>query len=351
MTSLQPRPGQYNLLGRPESGYTMKVQSALRFKGIQHQWLDRFQHAGLFQQHATVQLIPLLFLPDGTALQDSTPIIELLEARHPEPTIHPEEPALRFLSVLLEEYGDEWGNKLMFHYRWGYPPDQKVRSRSLATGVVGGLTFPWLGRVAGPLLAPLLVRRMVPRMAFAGSNDNNRPILVSSFARLVELLEVHLQPRSYLLGERPSFGDFGLWGQLYQAYLDPSCHAILEERGAAIVTWIKRMENPEVRGPFETLSSLAPTLQPIFTEEVGPRFLAWSAANARAWAAGDKQTELPMAGQQYYQKTFKYPARGLQLLRSQYDALADNETLNAFLRESGCLEYLQADADTPPLQG
>ena len=81
MTSLQPRPGQYNLLGRPESGYTMKVQSALRFKGIQHQWLDRFQHAGLFQQHATVQLIPLLFLPDGTALQDSTPIIELLEAR------------------------------------------------------------------------------------------------------------------------------------------------------------------------------------------------------------------------------------------------------------------------------
>ena len=208
-----PTPDEYNLMGRSESGYTLKVRSALRYKQVPHQWLDRFAHNKLFKQHAKVPLIPLLFLPDGTAMQDSTPILELLEERHPEPGIHPKDPALHFLSDLLEEYADEWANKLMLHYRWGYVADQKRRSRTLAEGSLGGLTAPWLGRLMRPLIAPLMVRRMVPRMAFAWSTDNNRPILVSSFARLVELLELHLQSRFYLFGGRPALADFGLWGQ------------------------------------------------------------------------------------------------------------------------------------------
>ena len=256
MSQQYPTPDEYNLMGRSESGYTLKVRSALRYKQVPHQWLDRFAHNKLFKQHAKVPLIPLLFLPDGTAMQDSTPILELLEERHPEPGIHPKDPALHFLSDLLEEYADEWANKLMFHYRWGYVADQKRRSRTLAEGSLGGLTAPWLGRLMRPLIAPLMVRRMVPRMAFAGSTDNNRPILVSSFARLVELLELHLQSRFYLFGGRPALADFGLWGQLHQAFTDPSCHKILEDKGPSVVAWIKRMESPELLGEFE-LGALA----------------------------------------------------------------------------------------------
>ena len=339
-----PIPDQYNLMGRPESGYTMKVLAALRYKQVPHQWLDRFAHNKLFQRHAKVQLIPLLFLPDGTAMQDSTPILELLEERHPEPGIHPEDPALHFLSDLLEEYADEWGNKLMFHYRWGYPADQKRRSRTLAEGSLGGLTAPWLGKLMKPLMAPLLVRRMVPRMAFAGATDNNRPILVSSFDRLVELLELHLQSRPYVFGGRPALADFGLWGQLHQAFTDPSCHDILVNKGPSVVAWIERMESPEVLGDFDTLDNLAPTLRPIFTEEVGPRFLAWTAANARAWAAGEKQTGLTMAGQRYYQKTFKYPSLGYALLRTKFAALDDEAAVTEFLDGTGCLKFLATGA-------
>ena len=32
--------------------------------------------------------------------------------------MHPAEPVTQFISTLIEEFGDEWGNKWMFHYRW-----------------------------------------------------------------------------------------------------------------------------------------------------------------------------------------------------------------------------------------
>jgi len=32
---------RYVIIGRPESGYSMKVRSAIRYKGVRHEWLDR----------------------------------------------------------------------------------------------------------------------------------------------------------------------------------------------------------------------------------------------------------------------------------------------------------------------
>ena len=328
----------YVILGRPESGYSMKVRSAMRYKGVPHEWLDRGHRTNkLFQAHASVQLIPLVFRPDGTATQDSTPILEELEERHPEPSLHPSDPGLRFLSELIEEYGDEWANKLMFHYRWGYRPDQKHRSGTLARGMLEGHPL----RVFAPILALLMVRRMVPRMSFAGANENNAPLLIESFERLVAMLESHLADRVYLFGGRPAFGDFGLWGQLYQAFIDPTCGEHLREHGPSVVAWIERMLDPKAEGAFEPFEALSPTLGPLFEREIGPRFLAWDAANAVAWENGDNRTELEMDGRRYYQKTFKYPAGGLSILRKKFEAAAWDSRLRSFLDETGCLVQLE----------
>lgn len=42
--------GEYHLIGRPESGYSMKVLAVLRYKGFAHRWMDRFSHNKLYQQ-------------------------------------------------------------------------------------------------------------------------------------------------------------------------------------------------------------------------------------------------------------------------------------------------------------
>jgi glutathione S-transferase len=327
------------LIGLEMSPYSLKVRSYLRYKKIPFEWIDRNRkNEKLFQRHARVQLIPLVLFSDDDAMQDSTPIIERLERENPEPSIHPPTPAARFLSELLEEFGDEWCNKLMFQYRWG--PKEDARS---AAWRIAGLMFPsYPQRALRPLLVPFMIRRMVPRMAFAGANPTNAPHLERSWLRTVELLEAHLADRAYLFGARPAFGDFGIWGNFNQAYSDPTCGRHLRANAPAVVRWIERMHEPAEAGGFEPLAALLPTLAPLLREQVAERFLPWSVANARALAAGEPETRLVFDGSPYVQKTFKYHAWSLGQLLEKHESVAADPELVDVLTRTGCAEHLAA---------
>ena len=78
------------LFGNELSPYSVKVRSYLRYKDIPHVWIVRdATNQEEYARYAKLPLIPLLVFPDGTSLQDSTPIIEHLESRFPEPSIQP----------------------------------------------------------------------------------------------------------------------------------------------------------------------------------------------------------------------------------------------------------------------
>jgi glutathione S-transferase len=325
-------------MGLEPSPYTVKVRSFLEFKKIPYEWISRSRKVEkLFQEHAKVQLIPLLFFPSGETMQDSTPIIERLEKEHPDPAIHPEDEALWFLSCLFEEFGDEWCNKLMFFQRWFYEADAKATGRRLAAEI---LSDQWWGPIAQPFFARFMVRRMVPRLVYSGGNETNIPQLKQSFVDLSAMLETHFRNRPYLLGGRPCFGDFGLWCNFYQAWTDPTAKAHLEANAPALVAYIKRMLKPSVEGAFESLETLLPTLKPILEREMAARFLPWMEANHRAFHAGEKETKLTMNGALFQQKTFKYQAVTLDELRRKFRAASHNRTLTALLNETGCLAFL-----------
>ena len=102
----------YRIFGSELSPYSVKVRSYFRYKGLAHEWLLRSPaNQGEFQKYAKLPLVPLVVTPEGEGVQDSTPIIERFEAANPEPSLVPDDKALAFLSALLEEFGDEWGNK------------------------------------------------------------------------------------------------------------------------------------------------------------------------------------------------------------------------------------------------
>jgi glutathione S-transferase len=324
------------VIGMEMSPYSLKVRSYLRYKEIPFEWIGRNRSTeALFQKHAKVQLIPLVLFSDDDAMQDSTPIIERLEAEHPEPSIHPPEPAARFVSQLLEEFGDEWCNKLMFQYRWG----PKVDARSAASRIADLMLPSYPLRALRPLMVPIMIRRMVPRMAFAGANPTNAPHLERSWLRTVELLEAHLSIRPYLFGSRPAFGDFGIWGNLNQAHSDPTCGAHLSRHAPAVVRWIERMHTPGNQGEFEPLEKLMPSLGPLLAEQVAGRFLPWTVANARALEAGEPLTRLEFDGERYEQKTFKYHAWSFDRLKEKLAHVAADPQLRAALEETGCAPF------------
>src|ERR1700751_5759891 len=123
MTQLK-RSDLYRIFGAEMSPYSVKVRSYLRYKAVPHQWiLCNAETQADCQAHAKLPIVPLVVTPDGTGIQDSTPIIDQMEKLLPEPSIHPDGIA-GFVSALIEEFGDEWGNKWMFHYRWAREVDQ-----------------------------------------------------------------------------------------------------------------------------------------------------------------------------------------------------------------------------------
>ena len=72
-------------------------------------------------------LLPVMLLEDDSgnevARTDSTPIIRTLEKKHPERSVFPQDQALNFINYLLEDFGDKWLTKYMFHYRWHFESD------------------------------------------------------------------------------------------------------------------------------------------------------------------------------------------------------------------------------------
>jgi len=328
----------HRIYGAEMSPYSVKVRSYFRFKGIPHAWLIRnTQTQADFQKYAKLPIIPLVVTPGDQGVQDSTPIIEQLEADHPEPGIHPSDPVAAFLSALLEEFGDEWGNKWMFHLRWARDVDQIAAAGRIASSMLFGAED---AKIEG--MAAQIRERMLGRVWFVGSNEQTAPQIERSFRDALGLLEVHLAERPYLFGARPAFGDFGLWGQIYEAWTDPTAGAWIEGGAPNVLAWIQRMTWPRVLGDFEAWSTLERTLMPLLETQVGAIFLPWSLANERALAAGQEEFSTVLGSGTWTQKPQKYHAKSLAALRAKYAAVADKTALDSVLERAGCLAGLRS---------
>jgi glutathione S-transferase len=327
----------YRIFGAEMSPYSVKVRSYFRYKAIPHQWILRnAESQAEYSRFAKLPIIPLVVTPQGGGIQDSTPIIDEMEKLFPEPSVHPEG-AAGFISALIEEFGDEWGNKWMFHYRWSREVDQLC-----SAGRIARMRAPKASEAEHDAFATQVRTRMVERVWFVGSNEATAPQIETGFRDMLDLLDRHLADRPYLFGGRPAYGDFGLWGQLYELWTDPTAGALIEGGAPHVLDWVHRMLWPRAEGPFEAWPSLEPTLLPILKSQVGEKFLPWTLANEKALADGKEEFSVKLGDEVWTQKPQKYHARALAMLRAKYAAVPERAALDAILESAGCRQGLHA---------
>ena len=343
-----------SLSGVPGSPYTRKMLAVLRYRRIPYN-LILASHDILASRRGPalprpkVSLLPTFYLPDEDgelrAVTDSTPILRRLEEEYAERPVRPAEPALAFLDALVEDYGDEWLTKAMFHYRWAYAADARHASRILPAWTRGRGSDADLAATGEDIR-----NRQVARLRYVGSNETTRPVIEASYLRFLDLMEGHLRQHPFLLGKRPGAGDFGVFGQLTQlAHFDPTPFALTAERAPRVHAWVGAVEDlsglEPVKDDWFAAGDLPPTTRALFAE-IGRVYAPLLLANARAVRAGEAQVATEIDGRPWVQQTFAYHAKCLAWLREEYEALAPapRRLVDTTLAGTGC-ERLFAPAD------
>jgi glutathione S-transferase len=330
------------LIGNEGSPYSRKLRAVLRYRRIAHVWTVSNGPEYVVPPPVPVAVIPVLVWhnADGAmreAAVDSTPLIARLEAEFESRSLLPPDPALAFLSALVEDYGDEWCTKFMFHYRWTDAAGIEWARRHLMRQIDPSVPAAQLEQ-----FAQWFGERQIGRRAVVGSSDETAPILEDGYRRLLVLLDALLAQRRFLFGDRPGAGDFGLHGQLTQLCgFDPGSARLAEREAPRVVAWTARME--DLSGwrvdPAQWLDRDAAldALKPLLAE-IGATYVPFLLANAAAREAADEWVECELRGGRWRQKVFGYQVKCLTALRAQAAALTptDREWLATALAGSGC---------------
>ena len=328
--------------GSPGSPYTRKMLALLRYRRIPYRYL---QSDSPDLPKPKVGLIPIVYFKDETgaltAEVDSTPIIRRLEDEYPGRSVIPEDPAIAFINYLLEDYGDEWLTKAMFHYRWYYTDDIEM----------AGSVLPHYAGVDQPdeLLAQMkktFSDRQISRLYVVGSNDTTAPVIEDSYRRLLTCLNEHLKQYPFLLGQRPGSADFACFGQLTQlTQFDPTPAKLAATDFPRVHAWVSKMEDqcgwePDDDG-FVTADRFPETLTELL-KELGRTYVPVMLANAKAIDQGLEKVGLEVEGKPWVQEPFPYQAKCLQWLRIEYAKLidTDRERVDDILAGTGCDELL-----------
>lgn len=352
------------LYGAEISYYTGKVRAYLRWAGLPFtEWPAK---AEVFREVIVpgvgVPVIPVLRTPDGELLQDSTEIIETLDARRLArggaalaPPVLPATPLRRLVALMLETYGDEWLVIPAMHYRWHHNRDWAVQS-------FGALNDP----DASPDIQRSLGEKRAAPFARAaellGATAPMHAAVEASYEALLAELDAHFGAHAALLGPQATLADFGLIGPLYaHQYRDPASGALMRRLAPQLVRWVEQLQfQPEgLRAPLAAGDDIPATLLPVLRRMAREQLpvLVDTAWRVRDWMAAQPGQPLPRAigshaftleGRQGERIVRPYSLWMLQRVRDHLCALQgeDRRRADALLRDVGADALL--DFPDPP---
>lgn len=234
------------LYGMPASLYTAKPRSYLLTHGVPFE--ERTAGEAHFRENIVPALgrwiIPVLEEADGSLTQDGSDIIAHLEAagrsRWP---VHPATPRHGVIAQIFELFGGEGLLRPAMHYRWSFEAEN---GPFLAEDFAASLTPPGSPPDVRAAVFAQAAQRMRKAMASFGVNEATIPAVEASYEQFLRLFDAHLAEAPYLLGGRPTIGDYGLIGPL-GAHLgrDPYPAALMQRIAPRVWRWRERMHRPD----------------------------------------------------------------------------------------------------------
>ncbi|MGI9430667.1 MAG: glutathione S-transferase family protein [Myxococcota bacterium] len=328
--------------GSSISYYTGKLETYLRYRGIEYELLPMIVHAEELLAGAGAVQSPVMKLDDGRWLSDSTPILAWFEAQRDGPTIYPEDPGMRFLALLIEDHADEWLWRPAMHYRWSY-----TRDREHASGVLADEMLPGVQQPLSEKRASVVRRQFGGFVERDGVNANTRAHVEQTAMAAFDGLEATLATRPFLLGERPTIVDYGFVGPMFRHFAqDPTPAELMRQRAPRVYTWVARMwEASPQPDTAEILSEPDAPLADLL-REVCETHLVQLRENATAYAEGASHFAQEIQGCRYEDlPVSRYRVWCLEELRRHWQALdgATQRAIRVHLPEPGAAVLWDAE--------
>lgn len=234
----------YILYGMSASLFTGKVRAYLLHHGIAFE--ERGAGHPEFTQSIVPKIgrwiIPVVVTPDGMILQDGTDIIDYFETHQAgHYSVVPEAPLLRSIAHLFELFGSEGLLRPAMHYRWNFDSyNLDFLRANFAEAFPPGLTTAQQSAMFDHASG----RMRKAGKAFGVSSETQASI-EASYATFLSRLNDHLTGTPFLLGDRPTLGDYGLMNGLF-AHLarDPYPAMIMKRDAPHVFAWTERMNRP-----------------------------------------------------------------------------------------------------------
>jgi len=234
----------YSLYGITHSLYTGRARSYLIKSGVPFRELSSGHKSFKAEvlPESKLATIPVLVTPEGEVIRDGGAIIEHLESISSRP-FQPQSSKQQIVSTLFDLIGTSGLLRPAMHYRWNYPEENSEF-----------LHYHFLHSQPEHPQREAKAQYMMSKMQHAGRlfgvTAETAHLVETLYLEFLEALNLHLSEYPYLLGWKPSIGDFGLIAPLY-AHLgrDPAPQRLMQQRAVRVARWVERMNRADQDAP------------------------------------------------------------------------------------------------------
>jgi len=286
------------LYGGHVSLYTAKARAFLLNKRLPFDEIQatRSVYKDIVIPKTGVRYVPVVELPDGRFVQDTSEIIDALDPLSPLNPAYPETPGQRLAALLMECVADEWLLLPAMLFRW-------TRNRDWAVKQFGMFSGPELSVAQQHEIGEKLCQPFAGALPLLGVTPETTPAIDALYEDFLRLFADHLLQHRYVLGGRPTLADHALMGPLYgHLYRDPRSGEHMYAVAPRVADWVERMNFPPATFGDLAADDIVPegvvAMLALLWRDYAGVVAGTLDANA-AWIAAHPGEELPRAiGQQ-----------------------------------------------------